>query len=164
MQKGKGWLCLRHFCTLCKSFSKLWHITWHHYSFLFFPVVPSVPEIFFLIVVHYLFLAFWQTQTVYESATEVQPLDSTLLETSWNNHSIVQAPQNSLWWQMCVFKSPDVPLTKEYLEHNNYCLVWNPKGSSWSSGKVKVNSFVKCLWCLIKTQNITLFFFYILRL
>lgn len=71
--------------------------------FFFVPVVPSVPELFSLLL-YIISSGVWQTQTIYESATEVQPLDSALLETSWNNHSIVQAPQNSLWWQMCVLE------------------------------------------------------------
>lgn len=70
----------------------------------------------------WIFFPYCGTQTVYETATEVQPLDSALLETSWNNLPIVQAPQNSLWRLKCIFKPAQASKCPEdYLEHDNYC-------------------------------------------
>lgn len=67
-----------------------------HIMLIFFKVFSW--NWFFPLLLNIISSGVWQTQMVYESATQVQPLDSALLETSWNNHSIVQAPPNSLWW------------------------------------------------------------------
>lgn len=149
MQKRKDDWCLRQICTLCKLFKKLWHITWHHYLLILFcHIVPSVAE-FFLILVHCLHLVLW----LYVFDRRIQSLK---LQQKYSLWTLPCLRPPEITSPLCKHLKtafddrwvPAVPLTKEYLEHNNYCLVWNPKGRSWSLGKGKMNILVKCFCSL----------------